>query len=166
MLKTDTNLQSAFASESQAYVRYSFFATVAQQEGWPELATLFRAAAEAELVHARTHFNAMGGLGNTKSNLLAAATSEQNAIISIYPGFIDQAYSDRNESARISFKYALGAEIRHNEIFEKTYQSFKTGQAIKAEKYSFCGACGNLFAGQAPATCNICGNEASKFRQV
>jgi rubrerythrin len=166
MFKTDANLQSAFANEAQAYVRYRLFADVAQREDWPELANLFRAAAEAEMVHARNHFVSMGGIGNTKSNLLAAATSEQNAIIAVYPGFIDQAKMDRNESARISFEYALGAERGHNEIFEKAYQSFKEGKTLKAEKHTLCGVCGNLFLEQAPAKCINCGNDASKFRDI
>jgi rubrerythrin len=166
MFKTDENLQEAFASESQAYVRYSLFAAIAEQEGWPEVARLFRAAAEAELVHSRNHFSAMGGLGPSKSNLLAAATSEQSAITAMYPGFLDQAKIDRNEGARISFEYALQAEKGHNKIFEKAYQSFKEKQQISVEKYSICSVCGSLFVGGAPASCDVCGNGAGKIREV
>jgi rubrerythrin len=166
MYETDTNLQSAFASESQAYLRYTFFAQKAQSDGLPALAKLFSAAAEAELVHARNHFTVMGGLGTTKSNLLAAATSEQNAVSSIYPAFIYQAKSDRNESARITFEYALQAEKGHNEIFEKALRTFKDGQPIVMEKYFCCSVCGNLFSGSAPIKCNVCGNTAEKIKEI
>jgi rubrerythrin len=166
MFKTDANLQSAFASECQAYVRYSLFEAIAEKEGLPNLASLFRAAAEAELVHCRNHFSAMGGLGSSKSNLLAAATTEQSVITTMYPGFLDQAMSDQSQGARISFEYALKADRKHNEIFEKAYQSFKEKQQVNAEKYSICRQCGNLFTGQAPANCGICGSGADKIREV
>jgi rubrerythrin len=166
MIKSDTNLQAAFASECQAYVRYGLFAVIAEREGWPQLAALFRAAAEAELVHAHNHFSAMGGLGPSKSNLLAAATSEQSAITGMYPGFVEQAKSDRNETARISFEYALQAEKGHNEIFEKAYKGFKEGQPIAAQKYSVCNVCGNLFVGGSPASCNICGSGSVKIKEM
>jgi rubrerythrin len=166
MYETDTNVQSAFATESQAYLRYTFFAQKAEVDGLPALAKLFSAAAQAELVHARNHFTVMGGLGTSKSNLLAAATSEQNAVSSIYPAFIYQAKSDRNEAARITFEYALQAEKGHNDIFEKALKSFKEGQPIVLEKYSCCSVCGSLFSGPAPAKCSVCGNLADKIKEV
>lgn len=166
MFKTDANLQAAFGSECQAYVRYSLFASIALEEGWPLVARLFKAAAEAELVHARNHFTALGGLGNTKSNLLAGATSEQSAISTLYPGFIDQAKIDRNEAARITFERAQAAERKHNAAFESAYKTFKEGQPMATETISICLTCGNLFTGQAPAKCEICGSASNRIKEV
>jgi rubrerythrin len=166
LFKTDANLQAAFASECQAYVRYSLFASIALDEGWPLAARIFKAAAEAELVHARNHFAALGGLGNTKSNLLAGATSEQSAITTLYPDFIDQAKIDRNEAARVTFERAQAAERKHNQILEVAYRSFKEGQPLAVEAISLCLSCGNLFTGQAPQQCEICGASAGKIKEV
>jgi rubrerythrin len=166
MFKTDANVQSAFAHESQAYVRYLLFASIAEKEGCPEAARLFRNAAEAELTHARNHFTVMGGIGNTKSNLLAAATTGQVATTGLYPGFLNQAMEDRNENARVSFDWACRADKNHNTIFDKAYLEFKQSQKLTPDKYSYCSNCGNLFAGAAPASCDICHASGEKIKQV
>lgn len=166
MNKTDTNLQSAFAEECQAYIRYSLFAIKADGEGVPELASLFRAAAEAEMVHARNHFTVMGGLGSNKDNILAAATSEHYAITRIYPVFMDDALRDRNERARVSFDYALKADQVHNKLFETALAAIKNGQRIADETHFVCNQCGNLVEREIPSKCPICGNSEDKFIKV
>jgi rubrerythrin len=166
MYKTDGNLQSAFAGESQAYCRYILYAAKAEQEGFPELARLFRAAAEAEMVHLRNHYGVMDAIGSTRDNLLAAATSEHREITSVYPAFLEKATEERSERARVSFTYALAAEKIHNEHFEKALQAHKSGQRINNQKYYVCQLCGNLAAGEAPAKCPVCGQAAEKFKQV
>jgi rubrerythrin len=166
MFQTDANLQSAFARECQAYVRYLLFASIAEKEERKEAARLFRTAAEAELAHARNHFTVMGGMGNTKSNLLAAATTGQSTTTSLYPGFLVQAQEDRNENARISFDWALRADKNHNALFEKAYQEFKQSQKLAPEKYSYCSNCGNLFAGAVPAACDICKADGDRIREM
>jgi len=87
MYKTDGNLQTAFAGESQAHCRYVLYAVKAEQEGYPELAKLFRAAAEAEMVHLRNHYGVMDAIGSTRDNLLAAATAEHREIHQSLSGF-------------------------------------------------------------------------------
>jgi rubrerythrin len=166
MYKTDGNLQSAFAGESQAYCRYVLFAVKAEQDGFPELARLFRAAAEAEMVHLRNHYSVMDAIGSTKDNLLAAATSEHREITSVYPAFVEKATEERAERARLSFAYALAAERVHNEHFEKALQATKSGQRINNEKYFVCQVCGNIAAGEAPQKCPVCGQTAEKFKAV
>jgi rubrerythrin len=166
MYKTDTNLQSAFAIEAQAYCRYYLFALKADQEGFPELAKLFRAAAEAEMIHVRNHFNVMDALGATKDNLLAAATAEHREITSVYPGYVDKANEERSDRARVTFSYALEAERVHNQLFEKALQANKAGQRIESKKYFVCRVCGNIAPGEAPPKCGICGSTAEKFQAV
>jgi rubrerythrin len=166
MYKTEGNLQAAFAGECQAYIRYTLFAVKADAEGFPQYAALFRAAAEAELVHARNHFQVMGGIGATKENLLAAATSEHYDMTRVYPGFVEQAVVERNERAKISFDYADKAEKTHNEQFEKGLQTIKAGQKLATETYFVCHTCGNLVVREAPAKCQICGSAQVEFKKV
>ncbi len=166
MYKTDGNLQSAFAGESQAYCRYLLFALKADQEGYPELASLFRAAAEAEMVHLRNHFSVMDALGSTRDNLLAAATSEHREITAFYPALVEKAVEEQAERARITFSFALESERVHNTFFEKALQTVKSGQRIEKQKYYVCQTCGNLSAGDAPQKCTICGHAADRFKAV
>jgi rubrerythrin len=166
MYKTDGNLQSAFAEESQAHCRYILYSLKADQEGFPELARLFRAAAEAEMVHLRNHYSVMDAVGSTKDNLLAAATSEHREITAVYPAFIQKASEEQAERARITFNYALATESVHNDHFEKALQATRSGQRISNQKYFVCQTCGNLAAGEAPQKCKVCGNTAERFKAV
>ena len=166
MYKTEGNLQTAFSEECQVYCRYIQFAARADTDGLPEVAKLFRAAAEAEMVHVRNHFAVMGGVGSSKDNLLAAVASEDRIIRQFYPGFIDKASEERNERAQRSFDYALKAEKVHHDKFEKTFEAAKAGQKIGDDSYFVCRVCGNLVAGRAPMKCDICDNTANSFKPV
>ena len=166
MSSTEENLQSAFAGESQANRRYLFFADKAEKEGYPQVARLFRAAAEAETIHARNHFAAMDGVGSTRDNLMAGAIGEHYEFTRMYPPFIEQAESENNERARISFEYANEVEQIHHKYFEKTLKAFEAGQQLKDEPYFVCPVCGNTVAGEAPEKCPICGTPRSQFKRV
>jgi rubrerythrin len=166
MYKTDDNLKSAFDAESQAYCRYTFFADKAEVEGFPELAKLFRAAARAEMVHARNHFTVMGGVGSAKDNLLAAATAEHYEITRVYPGFIDKAQEERADRAHLTFNYAYEAEKVHNDLFEKVLDANKKGQPLPFQIYNVCQVCGNIVTGDTPQKCLICGQGADKFEVI
>ena len=96
---TEENLKTAFAGESQANRRYLFFAAKAEKEGLPQVARLFRAAAEAETVHASNHFNAMDGIGSTADNLMAAVIGEHYEFTRMYPPFIATAEDEQNACA-------------------------------------------------------------------
>ena len=164
MYKTEQNLQAAFSEESQAYIRYTLFAAKADIDGLPEAARLFRAVAEAEFVHARNHFQVMGGIGKTKDNLLAAATCEHLEMTRIYPPFIEQANTERNDRAAVSFNFAFKAERVHNSYFEKALEAAKSGQPVPHETYFVCGSCGNITVKEAPPKCQICGAASDKFK--
>jgi rubrerythrin len=166
MFKTEGNLQTAFAGESQANRRYLFFADKAEKEGYPQVARLFRASAEAETVHARNHFNAMDGVGSTKENLMAASMGEHYEFTRMYPPFIAQAEEENNKRAQFSFEYANRVEQIHHRLFEEVLKAVNSGQTLKNEPYFVCPVCGNTVAGIAPEKCPICGTAGDKFKQV
>lgn len=166
MFKTEGNLQTAFAGESQANRRYLFFADRAEKDGYPQVARLFRAVAEAETVHARNHFNAMDGVGATKENLMAAAMGEHYEFTRMYPPFIAAAEEENNKRAQTTFEYANEVEQIHHRFFEQVLKSINSGQTLKNEPYFVCPVCGNTVAGVAPEKCPICGAARDKFKQV
>jgi len=166
MSSTEENLQSAFAGESQANRRYLFFADKAEREGHLQVARLFRAAAEAETIHARNHFAAMDGVGSTRDNLTAGAVGEHYEFTRMYPPFIEQAEAENNERAQRSFEYANEVEQIHHGLFEATMKAFDAGQQVKDEPYFVCPVCGNTVAGGAPEKCPICGTPGSSFKRV
>ena len=166
MSSTQENLQDAFAGESQASRRYLFFADKAEKEGHPQIARLFRAAAEAETVHARNHLEAMGGIGSTKDNLGEAISGESYEFTTMYPGFIEQAESEDNKRARVSFGYANEVERIHHGLYRKALEALEAGQQLKDEPFFVCPFCGNTVAGEAPERCPVCGAPRSKFKRV
>jgi len=165
-IKTEKNLQEAFAGESQANRRYLFFADKADKEGYPQIARLFRAAADAETVHARNHFNAMDGVGSTKENVMAASIGEHHEFTRMYPPFIDQAEQENNKRAQRTFEYANEVEQIHHRHFEETLKALDEGKQLKDEPYFVCQGCGNTVAGEAPEKCPVCGAPRRMFTRV
>ena len=166
MSNTEENLQSAFAGESQANRRYLFFADKAEKEGLKQVARLFRAVAEAETVHARNHLEVMGGIGSTEDNLKEASGGENYEFTRMYPRFIEQAKTEGNRKAEISFDYANKVEQIHYGLYQETIKSLGVGQELKEEPYFVCQFCGNTVAGEAPEKCPICSAPRSKFKRV
>ncbi len=165
-IKTEKNLQEAFAGESQANRRYLFYAEKADKEGFPQIARLFRAAADAETVHARNHFNAMDGVGSTKENVMAASVGEHHEFTRMYPPFIDDAEREDNTRAQHSFEWANEVEQVHHKAFEEVLKSINDGKQLKNEPYFVCQVCGNTVPGGAPERCPICGAPAKSFKRV
>lgn len=164
--KTEGNLQAAFAGESQASRRYVFFAEKADKEGHPQIARLFRAAAEAETVHAKNHFNAMDGIGSTRDNLTAAAMGEHYEFTRMYPPFIEDAAAENNRRAQTTFEWANAVEQLHHKLYEDTIKALTVGQQLKNEPYFVCQVCGNTVAGEAPDRCPICGAPKNRFTRI
>ncbi|MEL7562448.1 rubrerythrin family protein [Dehalogenimonas sp. 4OHTPN] len=163
---TTENLGAAFAGESQANRKYLFFAEKAEAEGQSQVARLFRAAAEAETVHARNHLNVLRGIGGTADNLKAAIGGEHWEFTQMYPGFIDQSRKDANASAERSFSTANAVEEIHHALFQKALADLHVGVKAEARPYFVCQVCGNTVLGEAPDFCPICGAPKSKFKQV
>ena len=166
MSNTSENLKSAFAGESQANRRYLFFAEKAEEEGHPQIARLFRAAAEAETVHARNHLRVMGGIGSTGENLKEAVSGEGYEFREMYPAFIEQAKAENNKGAEISFQHANAVEKIHHDLYQEALEALEVGKQAKDEPYFVCQVCGNTVAGEAPERCPVCGAPRSKFKRV
>ncbi len=166
MSNTRENLQEAFAGESQANRRYLFFAEKADKEGHPQIARLFRAAAESETIHARNHLRVMGGIKSTKENLEEAASGEQYEFTKIYPGFIEQAKAEKNGDAETSFDWANKVEKIHHGLYQKALNALGAGEQLKDEPYFVCQGCGYTVGGEAPEKCPVCGAPRSMFKRV
>jgi rubrerythrin len=164
--QTENNLQDAFSGESKANRRYTFFAEKADKEGYPQVARLFRAVAEAETVHARNHFMAMDAISTTKDNLTAASIGEHQEFTGMYPVFIEKAEEERNERARRTFDWANNVEKVHFGYFEEALKAVKGGTAPADATYYVCQVCGNTVTGSAPDKCPICGAPATAFKKI
>jgi len=164
--QTEKNLEEAFAGESQASRRYLYFADKAESEGHPQIARLFRAAVEAETVHARNHLTVMGGINSTAENLKEAISGEEYEFTKMYPAFIEQAKAEGNQRAEISFSHANAVEKVHHALYQKALESLEAGKELKKGPYFVCSVCGNTVAGEAPEKCPICGAPRSKFVEV
>jgi rubrerythrin len=165
MADTNTNLKDAFAGESQANRKYLAFARKAEQEGYANVARLFRTAAEAETIHALGHFNAMGGVGSTADNLRAAVAGETYEHTEMYPPMLQQAIADDHRGKRM-FGYAMKAEAIHAKLYEMALQAVSNGKDLTESKFYLCPVCGHIELGTPPATCPICGAKAEKFEEV
>jgi rubrerythrin len=166
MSNTQDNLQEAFAGESQASQRYLLFADKADAEGHPVIARLFRAAAEAETVHARNHLKAMGEIKSTRDNLNAAIGGEHYEFTQMYPGFITQAKTEANQPAETSFTWANKVEKIHYSLYQQALTSLDEAKPLKDEPYFVCQRCGYTVAGEAPEKCPVCGAPLKTFKRV
>ncbi|HMM37919.1 MAG TPA: rubrerythrin family protein [Desulfovibrio sp.] len=163
MSKTDSNLKQAFAGESQANRKYLAFAQQADKEGYSQVAMLFRAAAEAETVHAHSHLRALGAVGSTVDNLKEAVGGETYEFETMYPPMIEAAVAEGNKAAERSFRYALDAEQVHAELYAKALKNLEAKEEVS---YLICTVCGYIAENEAPAKCPICGAAAKAFRSV
>lgn len=163
MSNTEKNLQDAFAGESQANRKYLAFAKKAETEGYKQIAKLFRATAEAETVHAINHLRALGGIKSTKENLEAAIGGETYEFQNMYPQMIENAKSEGNKKAEITFKYANAVEKIHAELYRKALENLGKNPEVD---YYVCQVCGNTFEGEPPDKCPICGSSKKMFKKV
>jgi rubrerythrin len=163
MNKTEENLKSAFAGESQANRRYLAFAKKADEEGFPQAAKLFRAAAEAETVHALNHLRVTGEVKSTLDNLNAAVGGETFEFTKMYPDYIAAAKADKNKEAAYSFDIANKVEQIHAKLYQKAIESIKAKKDAPKVDYYVCSVCGNTVEGEAPDRCPICGSPKSVF---
>ncbi|HSW38201.1 MAG TPA: rubrerythrin family protein [Acidobacteriota bacterium] len=165
-MSTIDNLQEAFAGESQANRKYLFFAEKAEESGNRQLARLFRAAAEAETVHARSHLKVMNGINSDEENLRTAVSGEKHEFDSMYPGFIEQAVAEKNKAAERTFRYANEVEKIHHGLFERALEDLIAGKKAADAPFHVCPVCGNTWEGETPDTCPICGVPKDKFKKI
>jgi rubrerythrin len=165
-MATTDNLQAAFAGESQANRKYLAFAKKADADGLPQVAKLFRAAAEAETVHAHAHLRALGGVKTTTENLEAAVEGEGYEFREMYPPFLAEAQAEGNKPAEFSFKNALAVEEVHHGLYGKALEAVKAGSDLPASSVYVCPVCGNTVEGGAPDACQVCGIPGAKFIEI
>jgi rubrerythrin len=164
--KSVEDLKRAFAGESQANRRYLAFARKAEEEGFSQVAKLFRAAAEAETVHALNHVSIMGEVKSTAENLGTAISGETFEFKTMYPEYLAVAKKEGNQQAAWSFNVANKVEEIHAGLFGKAAEALKSGKQPPSVDYSICGVCGNTVEGEAPEKCPICGAPKAKFFKV
>ncbi|WP_455278139.1 rubrerythrin family protein [[Eubacterium] cellulosolvens] len=163
---TDENLQAAFSGESQANRKYTAFSRKAEQEGFPNVAKLFKAAAEAETVHALSHLRTMKQVGSTNENLKIALEGEVYEHAKMYPEFIKEAESENRNSAKITFNYANQVEKVHANLYQHAIDAVNMGRDIEKTQYFVCQTCGYTAEGEAPDTCPVCGSPKQRFTLV
>ncbi len=165
-MTTEDNLKDAFAGESQANRRYTAFARKADEEGFPNMAKLFRAIAEAETVHALNHLKILGEIKSTKENVNAAINGESYENTEMYPKFIEEAKSEGKEDAVRSFNHANEVEKIHENFYKEAKQNLEQGKDIELNEVYVCPVCGNTFKDGVPEKCPICMTPKEKFMKI
>jgi rubrerythrin len=162
---TQENLATAFAGESQANRKYLAFARQAEKEGFPQIATLFRAAAEAETIHAHAHLANMGGVGTTVQNLEAAVAGETYEFTEMYPPMVEQAAAEGHKAKKM-LDFANRAEKVHAGLFRQALEALRAGKDLSKMEVYLCPFCGDVEFGVPPEKCPICGAPGAKFQKV
>ena len=163
MSKTEQNLKEAFAGESQANRKYLVFAQQAEKEGYRQVAKLFRAAAEAETVHAHAHLRALKGVKSTAENLKEAISGETHEFKAMYPAMIKAAKEEGHKVAERSFSYANAVEEVHAGLYQKALDN---QDKLEEVDYYICSVCGYTCEKEAPEKCPVCGAAAKAFFKV
>ena len=163
MTKTEKNLKDAFAGESQANRKYLAFAKKAEAEGFKQVARLFRAAAEAETIHAHNHLKELGGVKSTRENLEEAINGESYEFQKMYPPMIGDADAEGNKGASRTFTYANEVEKVHAALYQKALDNL--GKNPEADYY-VCQVCGYTAEGEALDECPVCKAKKQAFRKV
>jgi rubrerythrin len=166
MAKTADNLREAYAGESQASTKYQAFARKAEQEGYPQVARLFRAAAAAEVVHARNHLETMEGVKSTLDNLKAAISGENMEHVQMYPEFILQANKEEKPRAERTFDWARKVEMVHESLYKSALDALQAGAKPAAKDCFVCQVCGMTAEGDAPERCPVCGAPRTQFLKI
>jgi len=164
-MATNENLATAFAGESQANRKYTAFAKKADEEGLPQVARLFRAAAAAETVHALAHFRAMGGVKSTAENLQAAIDGETYEKETMYPEFLAAAEAEEQDDAYRTFNFAKAAEADHASLYAAALadlEGWKTG----AKTFFVCPICGRTVTTVDFDSCSVCGEAGSAYESI
>ncbi len=164
MSKTEQNLRDAFAGESQANRKYLAFATAADKEGYPQVAKLFRAAAEAETIHAHNHLKALKGIKSTRENLLEAIAGETHEFKDMYPKMLEAAKAEGNKEAERSFHYANEVEKIHAQLYQKLLDNPTASK--ESYVYYVCPVCGYTSEIEPPDSCPVCGTKGKMFKKM
>lgn len=157
--RTLENLMNAFAGESQANRKYLAYAKEAEKEGKKNAAKLFRAAADAETLHALKHLEVAGKVKATVENLKDAVAGETHEYSEMYPVFVKEAEAEGNKAALMSFTFAMKVEEVHAKLYKEALEKVDETEEVS---YYLCPVCGNIEKVR-PEKCSICGTPGDKF---
>ena len=164
--KTEKNLMTAFAGESQARNKYTYFASVAKKEGFEQISAIFQHTADNEKEHAKMWFKALGELGNTAQNLLAAAEGENYEWTDMYATFAKEAEEEGFVELAAKFRMVADIEKSHEERYRKLLSNVEMQEVFKKSEMKIweCRNCGHLVMGkQAPEVCPVCAHPKAYF---
>ena len=164
-MNTKDNLKEAFAGESQANQKYRAFAKKAEQDGFSNVARLFRTTAEAERIHAEGHLKSLAEIGSTAENLKAAIAGETYEHTSMYPPMLEQAEAEAHR-AKLMFGYAVKAEAVHADLYKRALEAVEQNKDVAEARFYLCPVCGYIEFGVPPEKCPICGTPGAKFSEV
>jgi Rubrerythrin len=176
---TSEFLHSAYGGESMAHMRYLAWGQMAEKEGFPNIAKLFRAISYAEQVHATNHFREIDGdtssasvtaggvfgVGKTVDNLQGAINGELHEVEQMYPVYLNAAQFQKEPGAERSFHFALEAEKIHADLFQQAQNSAREGKDMELKNVYICPVCGNTILNGAPDKCPICGAKREMYQE-
>ena len=164
--KTEANLQAAFAGESQARNKYTYFASVARKEGFEQIAAIFQATADNEKEHAKLWFKELEGIGDTAANLEAAAAGENFEWTDMYEAFAKTAEEEGFTALAKRFRMVAAIEKRHEERYRALLHNIETAAVFEKSEVKVweCRNCGHIVVGtKAPDVCPVCAHPQSYF---
>lgn len=166
MSKTEENLKTAFAGESQARNKYTYFAEIAKKEGYNYIAKIFEETADNEKRHAKDEFKLLNGMGTTKENLKTAMDGENYEVEEMYATFAKEAEEEGNTEAEILFKQIIKVETHHRDRYKALLEMVENGTVFKRDtaiKWK-CSVCGYIHEGtQPPVKCPCCKHPQKYF---
>lgn len=163
MDKSIADLKEAFAGESQANRKYLAFAEKADREGYPQVARLFRAAAEAETIHALNHLRALKAIGSTAENLKEAIAGESAEFQQMYPRMIADAQAEGHKEAERTFTFANEVEKVHARLYQKALETMEDKKLVDIY---VCPVCGYTVEGEPPDNCPVCKAVKKLFKRI
>ncbi|MDG6256475.1 MAG: rubrerythrin family protein [Methanomicrobiaceae archaeon] len=166
MSGTQENLRDAFAGEAQANRKYAVFAEKADAEDFPNVARVFRAASEAEAIHAKRLLFVLQAIKSTEENLSASIEGETDEFTTMYPAFIEQAETENQLDAAKVFQHAMGAEQVHAQRYSASLEAVRQEKDLDLTAVYLCPVCGNVELDEVPEYCPICNVPGRMFREV
>lgn len=164
MSKTAENLQHAFSGESQVNRKYLAYAQKAEDDGYPQVAKLFRAISAAESIHALNHLRIMGDVKSTAENLEQAIRDENYEVTTMYPEFMQDAEHEEEKKALRSFRWAWEVEKVHEDLFTEALKNLGE-EAAEFDVY-VCPVCGHTHIGLPPERCPVCATPRERYLMV
>lgn len=164
--QTEKNLQAAFAGESQARNKYTYFASKAKKEGFEQIAALFLATADNEMTHAKLWFKELEGIGDTAANLQSAAEGENYEWTEMYEGFAKTAEEEGFKALAMKFRLVAAVEKHHEERYRKLLHNVEAMEVFARSEVKIweCRKCGHIVVGEkAPEVCPVCAHPKAYF---